>query len=151
MNVLKECKTTSTISIIGVVIAGSVYSYAAFEALRGRYPGAYTPLAMLAPIFLLANNYTLLVSVLKSILPTVTSRVFFFLALLGGTLFQAACTGRYNLRVILVLAICNFVAYVFIAFKQQKLDRKSLVVQCQSQQALSVVVNKAIDKTSSIV
>lgn len=146
MNVLNKCDNTSTISVFGVLLAGTVYSYAAYESFTGKYPGAYTPLAMLAPILLLANNYTLLMSVIKSILPTVTTRVFFGLALLGGALFQAACAARYDLRIILALAVGNFLAYMFIAFVQNKLDRKSLVLQCKSQQALSAVVNEVIDK-----
>lgn len=146
MNVLNECKTTSAVAISGVVLAGVVYSYAAYESLNGRYPGAYAPLAMLAPIFLLSNNYKLLMSVFNSILPSTSSKIFFCLALLGGALFQAACAGRYDLKIIVALAACNLMAYIFIAIKQHKLDHKSLVIQCKSQQALSDVLDQALDK-----
>jgi hypothetical protein len=149
MNVLKECKNTSAIAVSGVLLAGCVYSYAAYESLSGRYPGAYTPLAMLAPIFLLANNYALFLSVVKSILPTAGSQLLFALTLVGGTMFQAACAGRSDLRIIVVLAIFNMVTYTVITLKQHKLNHDSLVSQCKSQQALSSIVNAAIKKKAA--
>lgn len=85
---------------LGEVHALSVCSYAAYESVRGRLPGVRTALAMLAPMFLLANIYTLLISGINSISPSVASRVFFAISLLGGTLFQSDYAGRYDLRVI---------------------------------------------------
>ena len=146
MDAFNECGNTSILAVSGVVLAGGVYSFAAYETLSGRSPGSYVPLVSLVPILLLSNNYKLLISVLDAMLPSKLTKAFFVLSYLGGLLFQAACAGKYDLRIVAALALCNLLT-ICISFKYRKLDHKSLLMQCKTQQALSEVVNKAAQET----